>query len=310
MPQRYVILGPTASGKSETAAILAEKLQTFVVSVDARQCYKYLNIGTAKPDDALLRRVHHEYISVLEPHETETAFQFRRRCDAWESGLKPGQPVVYAGGSTLYLQSLLFDLDEIPPSNPGNLKALEEQEKAGGLESLFERLKQADPEYAQRMDGLNRQRIFRALDVWMQTGRPFSSFHSRTDFERPREGFRVFGIDVPRDVLHGRINRRVDGMMKSGLVDEVRDLIGKYDRELQCLQTVGYREVISFLDGEIPESQMIEDIKTNTRRYARRQLTWFRRWPFIQWIPSDGLSPEEIADRVFSETGKHGDAKG
>jgi len=285
--KRLVILGPTASGKSELAVQKALEFDSAVISVDARQCYKHLNIGTAKPDTEMQAKVPHHYISELEPDERETAADFRRRCDAWEATYPPDKTLVYAGGSTLYLQALLFDLDDIPPASEENLNQLKREEAEHGLKYLYQKLLDADAAYAQKMDGMNRHRIFRALDVWMQTGRAFSSFHSDNTFENPRPGFKVIGLSWPRAVLHERINTRVDAMIKAGLVDEVRGFLQRYDEGLQSLQTVGYREVIRHLKGDISHEQMIADIKTNTRRYAKRQMTWFRRWPFVEWVEGE-----------------------
>lgn len=287
--KRIVIIGPTASGKSALAAQLANRLGSIVISADARQCYRQLDIGTAKPEPELLKLAPHFYISLLEPDEPENASAFRRRCDHWEEEhfRKLQQPVVYAGGSTLYLQALLFDLDDVPPSDPVNMALLQRRAEEEGLEQLYEELKAADPAYVARIDGMNRHRMFRALDVWMQTGRPFSSFHRQQGFESPRAGSLVVMPDIPRELLHERINSRVDAMLETGLVEEVSGLLSRWDASLQSLQTVGYREVIAHLKGEISYGQMAADIKTNTRRYAKRQLTWFRRWPFVHKLPAE-----------------------
>lgn len=286
--KRIVILGPTASGKTDKAAQIARKLNTCVISVDSRQCFKHLDIGTAKPSEALLKQVKHHYISEIEPDVHETAMDFRRRCDEWESKYPPEQPIVYAGGSTLYLQAVLFDEDEIPSSDPDNIGYLKMEEKEYGISTLYDRLKDADPQYANKMDGMNRHRIFRALDVYMQTGKPFSSFQT-TDYSKPRAGFEVYGIFPQRNVLYERINQRVDEMIDAGLVDEVKQLLKNYPPDLKALQTVGYREIIAYLNGAYGFDEMAEKIKTNTRRYAKRQLTWFRRWEFIRDIEGLGV---------------------
>ncbi len=299
--RRIFIIGPTASGKSDVAAELARRLGSGVISADARQCYKYLDIGTAKPGPELLAKAPHYYISELEPDERETAAVFRRRCDSWEHQhfARHSAPMVYAGGSTLYLQSVLFDLDEVPPADSTNMAKLKQEFERFGMQPLVERLRKHDPEYLERIDGPNRHRIFRALDVWMQTGKPFSSFHSRETFRAPRPGSVIFMPDRPRDQLHERINLRVDHMMEAGLVEEVRALLNTWPETLQSFQTVGYREVISFLKGERSEEQMVADIKTNTRRYAKRQLTWFRRWDFVQKLDSARATPAELTDQVM-----------
>lgn len=279
--KRIVIIGATASGKSDYAVQLALKINApAIISVDARQCYKHLNIGTAKPSQKLLNAVPHHYISELEPDEQETAASFRLKCDLWESNYPPEKPLVYVGGSTLYLQALLFNLDHLPETEQKHYEKLKNLEEEHGLAHLYALLQQHDPVYATRMDGLNKHRIYRALAVWMQTGKPFSSFHSAPEEKGFREGFEVIMLNWPREKLYERINTRVDTMIEVGLVGEVESLLKRYDAGLQSLQTVGYREVIRYLNGEIAYAQMIEDIKTNTRRYAKRQLTWFRRPAF------------------------------
>ncbi|MFW6348736.1 MAG: tRNA (adenosine(37)-N6)-dimethylallyltransferase MiaA [Cyclonatronaceae bacterium] len=312
--KRLFIIGPTASGKSDLAAELAYRLGSRVISADARQCYKYLDIGTAKPEAELLAKVPHHYISALspggfdQPRLSESAADFRRRCDAWEARFQTiiqqknddsAPPIIYAGGSTLYLQAVLFDLDDAPPANKEHLKQLQAEADTRGLEEIYRRLRDVDPEYAARIDGLNRHRIFRALDVYMQTGRPFSSFHKRSDFEQPRPGSEVFMLNWPREMLHERINRRVDAMIEAGLVNEVRDLLEWLPEDAQALQTVGYREVIAHLKGELSHEQMIADIKTHTRRYAKRQLTWFRRWPFVKQLKPAEQSFETMLNSLM-----------
>lgn len=293
--QRFVVIGATASGKSEYAVKLAlKKGAPAIISVDARQCYKYLDIGTAKPEKKLLETIPHHYISELEPDEKETAASFRAKCDIWESLYPPEKPLVYVGGSTLYLQALLFNLDLLPETNPTHLETLKELEEQRGLEHLYELLKENDPDYVTRMDGMNKHRIYRALSVWMETRKPFSSFHSAPEEKGFREGFEVHFLQWSREKLYERINSRVDEMIEQGLVREVESLLKRYDASLQSLQTVGYREVISYLNGEIDYAKMIADIKTNTRRYAKRQLTWFRRPMFSAAIPIHSVSSDNI----------------
>lgn len=313
---RLFIIGPTASGKSDLAAELASRLGSRVISADARQCYKHLTIGTAKPGPELLKKAPHHYISELspgsyqQPRLSETAADFRRRCDSWEAEHKniilqqkgdatPPPPIIYAGGSTLYLQAVLFDLDDAPRANSRNLSQLQAEAGEKGLEVLYERLQQVDPDYVQRIDGMNRHRMFRALDVYMQTGKPFSSFHKRSDFEHPRPDSEVFMLDWPRPTLHERINTRVDRMMQAGLIEEVEGLLEWLPEEAQALQTVGYREVIAYLKGRLSREQMIADIKTNTRRYAKRQLTWFRRWPFVKQLKPAEQSFESMLETLM-----------
>lgn len=164
----------------------------------------------------------------------------------------------------------------------------------------YEELKAIDPDYIPKMDGMNRQRIIRALDVWMQTGKAFSSFH-QNDQLAPDDSTLVIGLRHPRELLYSRINKRVDNMIAEGLEREVSEILDAgFSPDLQALQTVGYREVIAHRNGEFDRKTMIEKIKTNTRRYAKRQLTWFRRWKFVMWLDADTLTTEEMRQKILS----------
>ncbi|MFV1883908.1 MAG: tRNA (adenosine(37)-N6)-dimethylallyltransferase MiaA [Balneola sp.] len=297
---RIILLGSTASGKTELSLQLAEELGASIISADSRQCYKHLDVGTAKPSKEELDKVPHYNISNLELEEEDSAVKFVERARLWERKiLQRSKHILYAGGSTLHLTGLIQPFSDIPDSNEENITQLNQQIEEEGIEPLYEKLKEVDPEYIPKMDGMNRQRIIRALDVWMQTAKPFSSFHQKEELTLP-ENTLVFGLHHPREKLYERINQRVEIMIKRGLIEEVESILNKgYSKELQSLQTVGYREVISFLDGDFTKEEMIEKIKTNTRRYAKRQLTWFRRWKFVEWLDADKLSVEEMKNQVL-----------
>ncbi|MEQ8524198.1 tRNA (adenosine(37)-N6)-dimethylallyltransferase MiaA [Gracilimonas sp.] len=296
---RIILLGPTAAGKTELSLQLAEELGTSIISADSRQCYKHIDIGTAKPSSEELDRVQHYNISLLELDEDDSAMDFQKRAEQWEKEiLESSEHVFFVGGSTLHLQSLIQPFNEMPESDEENIEKLESRIESEGLKSIFGMLKEVDPEYADKMDGMNRQRIIRALDVWMQTGKPFSSFHSN-DKIQPDENTIVFGLRWPREKLYSRINRRVDNMMEQGLAEEVKSILeAGHSKELQSLNTVGYKEIIKYLDGDWSLEKAIEKIKTSTRRYAKRQITWFRRWEFIHWLEAEELSVKEMKERI------------
>src|SRR5699024_407116 len=171
--------------------------------------------------------------------------------------------------------------------------------KQEGLKSLYKRLQEVDPEYAQKMDGMNTQRIVRALDVWMQTGQPFSSFHSDSNTITVPDDMLVFGLKRNRQNLYDRINRRVDKMFEQDFVEKVKSILDQgYRLDDPGLNTVGYKQAIQYLQDELSREQMIKDMKTKTRRYAKRQLSWFRRWPFIQWIDLDESSTEQAINFI------------
>ena len=298
---RIIILGPTASGKTELSVQLAEALDTSIISADSRQCFKHMDIGTAKPTAEELARAPHFNISNLEVDQDDSAVKFHERAAKWEAGiLNDSEHVIYIGGSTLHLTGLIQPFDDIPDSNEENITELETRIEKEGIESLFEQLKEVDPKYITRIDGMNRQRMIRALDVWMQTGKPFSSFHQEGG-PKPDEQTLVFGLEWERQTLYDRINERVDVMIEKGLVEEVQSILyAGFSKDLQALQTVGYREVISYFDGDYTREEMIEKIKTNTRRYAKRQLTWFRRWEFIHWLNAENLGTEGMRNEILS----------
>lgn len=285
MKQRIIIAGATASGKSDLAVSLAERINGEIISVDSRQCYRQINIGTAKPTPEQLARVPHHNVSVLDLDEPDTVAAFKQRAERYAREIEEkGKTVIYCGGSSLHLQSVFHPLDDIPGANRENIDRLTRQIETDGLLSVYEKLLDVDPAYSKKMDGMNPQRMIRALDVWMQTGRPFSEFHSGPPRELP-ERFSLFALHHPRKILHQRISERADQMIENGLVEETQKLLKKgYPPNLQALQTVGYKQVIQYLLGDIFRPQMIEDIKTATRRYAKRQITWLRRWPFVQWL--------------------------
>tara|TARA_R110000868_G_scaffold408293_5_gene690997 strand:+ start:28973 stop:29878 length:906 start_codon:yes stop_codon:yes gene_type:complete len=297
---RIILLGPTASGKTELSLQLAEELGTSIISADSRQCYKHLDIGTAKPTTEELERVPHFNISILDLSEPDSAVKFVERTKVWEQEiLQNSKHVIYAGGSTLHLTGLIQPFSDIPDSNKENIDQLNKQIEVNGIEPLYEKLKEVDPEYLLKMDGMNHQRIIRALDVWMQTGKPFSSFHHKEAISLP-ENTIVFGLNHPREKLYQRINHRVDLMIEHGLIEEVQTILSNgFSKDLQSLQTVGYREVISYLDRDFTKEEMVTKIKTNTRRYAKRQLTWFRRWDFIEWLDADSLSVEGMKELIL-----------
>lgn len=301
MKYRIMIAGPTASGKTALSIDLAMQINAEIISVDSRQCYRYLDIGTAKPTKTELSQVPHHNISVLNPDQEDSVADFLKRAEAYSNDIKSrGKRVIYCGGSTLHLQSLIRPLDDIPSANPENIRKLNDRADDQGLESLFSQLQKTDPEYAKKMDGLNPQRIIRALDVWYQTGKPFSSFHSDVPLEPPQD-LLVFALHHSRKELHQRISVRTEQMLEKGFLNEVKNLLQQgFSPDLQALNTVGYRQAISYLKEEISYDQMKKDIKTATRRYAKRQITWLRRWPFLTWLDMDRLSTQEVIKTILS----------
>lgn len=299
---RLILLGPTASGKTELSLQLAEELEIPIISVDSRQCFKHLDIGTAKPKQEELDRVQHYNISNIELDERDSVQDFLERAEAWEKEILTDHAhSLFVGGSTLHLQSLIRPIEDLPSANPQNISELHQRIEVEGIEDLYNELKAVDPSYIQTMDGMNKQRIIRALDVWMQTGKPFSSFHSNDEFKLPSNTL-VFGMHQPREVLYDRINARVDNMMDEGLLEETEKVLSMgYSKDLQPLNAVGYREMIAVLEGTMTKAEAVEKMKTQTRRYAKRQLTWYRRWDFIKWLPANEKKTHELKEIVLSD---------
>ena len=299
MDKRIIIAGPTASGKSSLATALAQKVDGEIFSVDSRQCYKKIDVGTAKPTLEQLKKVPHHNISILDLDEPDSVADFRERAlDTADEIEARGKTVIFCGGSSLHLKSLIQPLDDVPSSNDENVEDLNRKAESDGIEVLYKKLENVDPDYIKKMDGMNRQRIIRALDVWMQTGKPFSSFHSNDKLTLP-DHYHFFTLHHPRKVLHQRIEERTDQMIEDGLAEETKSILDAgYSPDLQALQTVGYKQAIQFLNSEISHERMVADIKTATRRYAKRQITWLRKWTFADVIDRHTNSEAECVEYI------------
>ncbi len=289
---RILLIGPTAVGKTALSVTLATSLNAEIISVDSRQCYKYLNIGTATPTDEEQGDIPHYNLSIIDPATKDSVGNYEDRAQQWKKEIESkGKSILYVGGSTLHVQCTIQPLDDVPEADESNIQKLEGQIKDEGIEPLYRKLQEVDPDYAQKMDGMNTQRIIRALDVWMQSGRPFSSFHSDNQPISPPDDLLVFGLRRDRQLLYDRINRRVDRMFEHGFLEEVQAILERgYSLQDPGLNTVGYKQAIEFIKGNISREKMVKDMKTKTRRYAKRQLSWFRRWDFIHWINLDNTS--------------------
>jgi tRNA dimethylallyltransferase len=283
------IVGPTASGKTSLALSIAKKRSVEIVSADSRQIFKYLDIGTAKPSLSERVAVKHHFVDVLDPSSDYNAGQFGS--DAREAVigiLKKKELPVLVGGSGLYVKSVIDGLFDGPGKDSEIRMMLEEQLQREGLDTLLTALGVVDPLTVERMKEITPRRVIRALEVYRITGKPISQLHSD---EKVTPGFEAYQVGLlwERKELYQRINKRVDAMIASGLVDEVKSLISKgYDRHLNALNTVGYKEVFEHLAGIHSHEAMVELIKRNTRRFAKRQMTWFRRDRRIQWIQVSG----------------------
>ncbi len=286
MKTLLVVAGPTAVGKTALCVRLAKTLKTDVVSADSRQLYRELSIGAAKPTPEEMAGVQHHFIGSHSVTDAVNAGRYERACLARLDELfGKNDVVVMTGGTGLYIQAVCVGLDEMPRIDPILRAQLQARWQTEGLAFLQDELRRLDPVYAQTADLQNPIRVTRALEVCLSTGRPYSQFRRREPIRRP---FRVVltALDRPRDELYARIDARVDTMLTAGLLDEVRSL--EPYRGLSALQTVGYQEVFPYLDGTCGYDEMINLLKRNTRRYAKRQLTWFRNQGNYQWFnPED-----------------------
>ncbi|PRY31745.1 tRNA dimethylallyltransferase [Spirosoma oryzae] len=290
-----VVAGPTAVGKTALCVRLAQQLGTEVVSADSRQLYRELSIGTAKPTPAEMDGIPHHFIGSHHITDPVTAGRYERECLTLLNELfTRHRVVILSGGTGLYINAVCFGLDDMPPVDATLRETLRLRWQQDGLAPLQEQLRQLDPVYAQTADLQNPVRVTRALEVCLGTGLPYSSFRQDKPADRPFKSVLV-ALDRPRPELYARIDTRMDQMLSDGLLDEVRSL---YDyRQLPALQTVGYQEVFPYLDGTYDYDEMVRLLKRNSRRYAKRQLTWFHNQANYQWFAPD----EEAGIRALLE---------
>ncbi len=277
-----VIVGPTASGKTDLAIEIAKDLGTEIVSADSRQVYKGMKIGTAAPTDEQLAAVPHHLVAVKELTDNYTAGLYEK--DALEAIAKIHEKNDYAvlvGGSGMYIDIVCDGIDDVPATPQHIREELTAMMNQQGLGALVAKLEELDPEYSQKVDRENPNRVMRALEVCLVTGKTYTSYRTGMKRARPFQIIKI-GIDVDREILYERINKRVDLMVEQGLIEEVKSLYAY--KNLNSLNTVGYKELFAYFDGEVSECEAIELIKRNSRRYAKRQLTWFRRDVDIQWF--------------------------
>ena len=283
-----VITGPTAVGKTAAAIALAERLHCHIINADSRQVYRGMPIATAAPTPAELARVPHHFVACKELDESYNAWQYEQDVMSLLPQLWAGSDtVVMCGGSMMYVDAVCNGIDDMPDISPEVRQAVKQQLASQGLESLVAELEQLDPSLAASIDRHNTVRVCHAVEVCRQTGVPYSTLRTGRRKERPFEIVKI-GLNMARDQLYDRINRRVDAMVEAGLEDEARRLLPL--RHLNALNTVGLKEMFAYLDGTMDRTTAIERIKKNTRVYAKKQLSWLRRDPDIQWQqPCDKL---------------------
>ena len=285
MPTLLLILGPTGVGKTELALRVAEHLGCPIVNCDSRQVYRHIPIGTATPTTEEQARVKHYFVATRELEEDYTAGQYERDALALlEKLFKTHKVVVMTGGSMLYADAICKGLDDLPTIPQDIRKKVKEGYEQGGLEWLQAEVQRLDPDYWNEVDQQNPARLAHCVELSLLIGQPYSSLRTGKVKERP---FRIvkIGLNRPRAELYARINERVQRMIEDGLLEEVKAVYSK--RQLNSLQTVGYKELFAYLDGEYDLHRAIELIQQNTRHYAKRQLTWFRRDDTIHWLDAN-----------------------
>ncbi len=280
-----VITGPTAVGKTALCLDVAKHFHIPIINADSRQIFRELKIGTAPPTEAQMQQVHHDFVGILGLDDYYSASLFEQQVlELLGRQFLSSDYALMAGGSMMYIDAVCDGIDDIPTIDDQTRTTMKQRLADEGLETLCEELRQRDPEYYEIVDRQNPRRVVHALEICLMTGKTYTSFRKRERRQRPFSIVKI-GLNRPREELYDRINRRVDQMMADGLLEEAKALYPK--RHLNALNTVGYKELFDYIDGRWPLEEAVERIKGNTRRYARKQLTWFKKDESIRWFHPD-----------------------
>ena len=280
-----VITGPTAVGKTALCLEIAKHFDIPIINADSRQIYKELKIGTASPTSEQMQQVPHYFVGSLSLNDYYSASLFEQQVlECLEQQFQTKDSVLLSGGSMMYIDAVCDGIDDIPTIDDETRALMKKRLAEEGLEALVKELKSLDPEYYEIVDRQNPRRVVHALEICTMTGKTYTSFRKREKRQRP---FRIIkiGLNRPREELYRRINQRVDEMMQQGLLEEAKSLYPM--RQMNALNTVGYKELFDYLEGRWPLEEAVERIKGNTRRYARKQLTWYKKDPQIRWFHPD-----------------------
>lgn len=299
-----ILLGPTGVGKTDISIKLAQKIPNMeIISADSMQIYKYMDIGTAKPDKTILKSIKHHMIDIIEPSENFDVIQYSKLAvkiilDIFKRGKIP----ILMGGSGLYISSIINPLFTGPAKDIEYRKILEEEEKLHGEKYLYDKLSKIDPISASKIEPNDLRRIIRALEVYKSTGKTISYLQKKALNEKPKFKYHIIGLKRSRENLYKRINLRVDKMIKKGFIEEVKMLrkIG-YKEDLNSMQGLGYKQVNKYFNGIYSQEEAIDLIKIETRHYAKRQMTWFNnKIKNIEWIDLDKNSENEVISKIWS----------
>lgn len=289
-PKVIVICGPTASGKTALSIELAKKINGEIISSDSMQIYKYMDIGTAKPSKDEMQGIPHHLIDFVEPNQRYSVAEFKKDAEnAIEEILSKGKTPIVVGGTGLYVDSLIYGIEyqEIELDEKYR-QELEQRAEEEGLEKLYEEAQKIDPQAMEKISRNDKKRILRVLEIYKTTGKNKTEQEIESRKNGVKYDYKVFAINWDREALYERINKRVDIMIEQGLIEEVENLLQKYDEFPTAMQGLGYKEVVEYLQGITTREEMIEKLKMETRRYAKRQITWFKKNKQTIWIgPKD-----------------------
>ena len=281
-----MICGPTASGKTALSIELAKKINGEIISSDSMQIYKYMDIGTAKTTQEEMQGIKHYLLDFVEPSQRYSVAEFKKDAEkAIEEILQKGKTPIIVGGTGLYVDSLIYGIEyQTIEFDEQYRKQLEERVEKEGLETLYNEAKKIDPQAIEKISANDKKRILRILEIYKATGKNKTEQELESRKNGVKYDYKVFAINMDREKLYERINKRVDIMIENGLIEEVEKLLEKYKEFPTAMQGLGYKEVVEYLQGKVSKEEMIENIKRETRRYAKRQLTWFRKNKQTIWI--------------------------
>ena len=289
-PKVIVICGPTASGKTTLSIQLAQKINGEIISSDSMQIYKDMNIGTAKPDKQEMQGIKHYLLDFVEPNQRYSVADYKKDAEnAIEDILQKGKVPIIVGGTGLYVDSLIYGIEYPNIEFDENYrKELERRVEKEGLEKLYEKAKKIDPQAMKKISRNDQKRILRVLEIYNATGKTKTEQEIESRKNEVKYDYKVFAINMDREKLYDRINKRVDIMIQKGLIEEVENLLKKYNEFPTAMQGLGYKEVVEYIQGKVLKEDMIENIKRESRRYAKRQITWFKKNKQTIWIgPND-----------------------
>jgi len=297
-PKVIVICGPTASGKTALSIELAKKINGEIISSDSMQIYKYMDIGTAKPTTEERQGIPHHLLDFVEPNQRYSVAEFKKDAEtAIEEIISRGKTPIVVGGTGLYVDSLIYGIEyQDIQLDEKYRQELEERAEREGLENLYEEAQKIDPQAMEKISQNDRKRIIRVLEIYKATGKNKTEQEIESRKKGVKYDYKVFAINWDRELLYERINKRVDIMIEQGLIQEVQELLKKYTEFPTAMQGLGYKEVVEYLQGTVTREEMIEKIKMETRRYAKRQITWFKKNKQTIWIGPKDL--QRILDEV------------